>query len=135
MGNERRETESRNPYASRRTVQILFRVSSYLMDLNGGSDAIINIAKERGVDAIIPGYGFLSENADFARAVAAAGMVFVGPSPESIESFGLKHTARGLATKAGVPVVPGSQGLIRDKDEAVLEAERLGFPVSCVLVG
>lgn len=56
-------------------------------------------------------------------------MVFVGPSPESIESFGLKHTARELATKAGVPVVPGSQGLIRDGDEAVTEAERLGFPV------
>ncbi|KAA6408635.1 MAG: urea carboxylase [Lasallia pustulata] len=92
-------------------------------------DTIINIAKERRVDAIIPGYGFLSENADFARAVAAAGMVFVGPSPESIESFGLKHTARELATKAGVPVVPGSQGLIRDQDEAVKEAERLGFPV------
>ncbi|MCJ1304484.1 hypothetical protein MMC08_007296, partial [Hypocenomyce scalaris] len=92
-------------------------------------DAIINIAKERGAEAIIPGYGFLSENADFARAVAAAGMVFVGPSPESIESFGLKHTARELATKAGVPVVPGSQGLIQDQDEAIKEAERLGFPV------
>ena len=57
-------------------------------------------------------------------------MVFVGPSPESIESFGLKHTARELATKAGVPVVPGSQGLIQDQDEAIKEAERLGFPVS-----
>lgn len=114
--------------------KILFRASTCLMDPNGDSDTIINIAKERRVDAIIPGYGFLSENADFARAVAAAGMVFVGPSPESIESFGLKHTARELATKAGVPVVPGSQGLIRDQDEAVKEAERLGFPVSCVLV-
>ena len=60
-------------------------------------------------------------------------MVFVGPSPESIESFGLKHTARELATKAGVPVVPGSRGLIRDQDEAVKEAEKLGFPVSYIL--
>lgn len=56
-------------------------------------------------------------------------MVFVGPSPESIETFGLKHSARELAVKAGVPVVPGSQGLIRDADEAVRESERLGFPV------
>ena len=56
-------------------------------------------------------------------------MVFVGPSPESIESFGLKHTARDLATSAGVPVVPGTQGLIKSEDEAVKESERLGFPV------
>lgn len=62
-------------------------------------------------------------------------MVFVGPSPDSIESFGLKHTARELATKAGVPVVPGSQGLIRDQDEAVTEAERLGFPVGKTSTG
>lgn len=56
-------------------------------------------------------------------------MVFVGPSPESIESFGLKHTARELATKAGVPVVPGTKGLIESEDEAVKESTRLGFPV------
>ncbi len=56
-------------------------------------------------------------------------MVFVGPSPDSIESFGLKHTARQLATKAGVPVVPGTDGLIESEDEAVKESTRLGFPV------
>lgn len=81
------------------------------------------------MDAIIPGYGFLSENSDFARAVAAAGMVFAGPSPESIEAFGLKHTARDLATKAGVPIVPGSQGLVTSEDEAVTISKNLGFPV------
>ncbi|KAI9932163.1 hypothetical protein MW887_009673 [Aspergillus wentii] len=81
------------------------------------------------VDAIIPGYGFLSENADFARAAAAAGLVFAGPSPESIEAFGLKHTARDLATKAGVPIVPGSTGLVKSEDEAVEVAKKLGFPV------
>ena len=81
------------------------------------------------MDAVIPGYGFLSENTDFAKMVAAAGMVFVGPSPESIESFGLKHTARELATKAGVPIVPGTKGLISTADEAVQAAESLGFPV------
>lgn len=56
-------------------------------------------------------------------------MVFAGPSPESIESFGLKHTARELATKAGVPVVPGTKGLVESQDEAVKESTRLGFPV------
>ncbi|KAL8654478.1 MAG: hypothetical protein Q9210_001481 [Variospora velana] len=92
-------------------------------------DNIIKIAKANNADAIIPGYGFLSENADFARAVAAAGMVWVGPSPESIESFGLKHTARDLAVKADVPVVPGTDGLVSSEEVAVQESERLGFPV------
>ena len=81
------------------------------------------------MDAIIPGYGFLSENADFARAIAEAGMVFAGPSPECIEAFGLKHTARDLATKAGVPIVPGSTGLVTSEDDAVKVARELGFPV------
>ncbi|KAL8683248.1 MAG: hypothetical protein Q9186_000750 [Xanthomendoza sp. 1 TL-2023] len=92
-------------------------------------DDIIKIAKEHDANAIIPGYGFLSENADFAKSVAAAGMVWVGPSPESIESFGIKHTARDLADKAGVPIVPGTDGLIESEKDAVAESERLGFPV------
>ncbi|CEN62479.1 Putative Acetyl-/propionyl-coenzyme A carboxylase alpha chain [Aspergillus calidoustus] len=92
-------------------------------------DQIIEIAKQRHVDAVIPGYGFLSENSEFARAVASAGMAFAGPSPESIEAFGLKHTARELATKAGVPIVPGSQGLVTSEEEAVTIAQSLGFPV------
>ncbi|KAL2838912.1 allophanate hydrolase subunit 2-domain-containing protein [Aspergillus pseudoustus] len=92
-------------------------------------DQLIEIAKQKHVDVIIPGYGFLSENSDFARAVANAGMVFAGPSPESIEAFGLKHTARELATKAGVPIVPGSQGLVASEDEAMTIAQSLGFPV------
>ncbi|KAL4893788.1 allophanate hydrolase subunit 2-domain-containing protein [Aspergillus ambiguus] len=90
---------------------------------------IINIAKQNKADAVIPGYGFLSENANFARAVAEAGLAFVGPSPECIEAFGLKHTARDLATKAGVPVVPGSTGLVESENEAVEVAKTLGFPV------
>lgn len=92
-------------------------------------DQIIAIAKKHGAQAIIPGYGFLSENTDFARAVAAAGLVFAGPSPEAIESFGLKHTARDLAVSAGVPVVPGSAGLLTTEDDAAAEAQKLGFPV------
>ncbi|KAK7990729.1 urea carboxylase [Apiospora arundinis] len=95
-------------------------------------EQIIKVALASGAQAVIPGYGFLSENAAFARAVAAAGLHFVGPSPESIEQFGLKHTARELATKAGVPVVPGSQGLLRNADDACrVVAEDLpgGYPV------
>ena len=61
--------------------------------------------------------------------MAAQGLVFVGPSPGAIESFGLKHRARELAVKAGVPIVPGTDGLIQDEDEAICESERLGFPV------
>jgi urea carboxylase len=92
-------------------------------------DQIVEIAKSKKVDAIIPGYGFLSENTDFARQVTDAGMVFVGPSPECIEAFGIKHTARDLAAKADVPIVPGTKGLVNSEDEAVEEAKNLGFPV------
>ena len=99
------------------------------MSLSYYRDEIIKIAKEHDVDAIIPGYGFLSENADFARAVESAGMVWVGPSPASIESFGIKHTARDLAAKAEVPIVPGSRGLIESENEAVEQSEQLDFPV------
>lgn len=92
-------------------------------------EQIIEIAKSRKVNAIIPGYGFLSENTDFARQVMDAGMVFCGPSPESIESFGIKHTARELAAKADVPIVPGTRGLVSSEQEAVDEAKKLGYPV------
>lgn len=92
-------------------------------------EQIVEIAKSRNVDAIIPGYGFLSENAEFAQQVSAAGMVFAGPSPECMQSFGIKHTARHLAAKAGVPIVPGTKGLVKSEDDAVEEAGRLGYPV------
>ncbi|KAL2867403.1 allophanate hydrolase subunit 2-domain-containing protein [Aspergillus lucknowensis] len=92
-------------------------------------EQIIRIATTHGAQAIIPGYGFLSENSAFARAVSAAGLVFVGPSPQAIESFGLKHTARELAVAAGVPVVPGSAGLVDSEDAAVAAAGSLGYPV------
>jgi urea carboxylase len=94
------------------------------------SEQIVQIAKTKGAHAVIPGYGFLSENTDFARQVAEAGLVFVGPSSKCIEDFGIKHTARELAAKADVPIVPGTKGLVGSADEAVEEAERLGFPVS-----
>ncbi|KAI1848467.1 hypothetical protein JX266_005773 [Neoarthrinium moseri] len=90
---------------------------------------IIAIAKASGAQAIIPGYGFLSENAEFVRMVAAAGLTFVGPSADAIESMGLKHTARELAVAVSVPVIPGSRGLLSTADVALAEAQNLGFPV------
>lgn len=94
------------------------------------SDQIISIATSTGAQAIIPGYGFLSENASFARSVVQAGLVFVGPSAQSIEQFGLKHTARELAVNAKVPIVPGSRGLLTSVEDALRAAKELpSFPV------
>lgn len=99
--------------------------------------AILNIAKEKNADAIIPGYGFLSENAPFAKRVAEAeaDLVWVGPSPEAIEAFGVKHTARELAAKADVPIVPGTKGLVEDEGDAAKQAEQIGFPVMLKATG
>ncbi|KUP97133.1 urea carboxylase [Thermobifida cellulosilytica] len=97
-------------------------------------DRILDAAAETGAGAVHPGYGFLSENADFARAVQDAGMVFVGPTPEQITVFGDKHTARTAARDAGVPLVPGS-GLLTDVDEAVAAAEEIGYPVMVKATG
>lgn len=91
-------------------------------------DKIIAAAKETKAEAIIPGYGFLSENADFADRCAAEGIVFVGPSGDAIRQLGLKHSARRIAEAAGVPLVPGS-GLIKDSKEAKQFAEKIGYPV------
>ncbi|KAI7161815.1 3-methylcrotonyl-CoA carboxylase subunit alpha [Hortaea werneckii] len=98
-------------------------------------DAIINLAKENGANAIIPGYGFLSENADFARVVQQAGLAWCGPSAEAIEKFGVKHIARELAEQAGVPIVPGTKGLVETEDEAIKESERIGYPVMLKATG
>lgn len=91
-------------------------------------DLIIAAAKRTGAQAIIPGYGFLSENADFAAQCEAEGIAFVGPTPQQMEQFGLKHAARELAEKAGVPLTPGS-GLLADLDEAKTWAAAIGYPV------
>jgi acetyl-CoA carboxylase biotin carboxylase subunit len=89
---------------------------------------IIEAARATGCQAIHPGYGFLSENADFAQAVTSAGLIFVGPSAESIRALGVKTTARRTVSAAGVPITPGSEGA--ESDEAlVAAATRIGFPV------
>lgn len=91
-------------------------------------DKIIAIAKKSGAEAIHPGYGFLSENAAFVRRCEAEGIAFIGPTPEQMEVFGLKHKARELAEKAQVPLTPGTD-LLKDLDEAIFEAEKIGYPV------
>ncbi|OAA34507.1 Allophanate hydrolase subunit 2 [Beauveria brongniartii RCEF 3172] len=91
-------------------------------------DEIIAIIRRQAIDFVIPGYGFLSENAKFAAAVEDAGAVFVGPDPEHIVTFGIKDRARDLAAGVGVPVCPGS-GIIQCEDEAVSEASKIGYPI------
>ncbi|MHB2026361.1 MAG: acetyl-CoA carboxylase biotin carboxylase subunit [Elusimicrobiota bacterium] len=89
--------------------------------------AVISAAKMTGAQAVHPGYGFLSENADFAAACADAGLVFIGPKPESIRKLGYKSEAKALAISARVPVVPGTSGLV--EKNALKEAMAVGFPV------
>ena len=92
------------------------------------SEKIIAAARQSGAQAIHPGYGFLSENAAFAEACEAAGIAFVGPTPEQLRVFGLKHTARALAKKHGVPMLEGTE-LLANLDEALQAARVVGFPV------
>jgi acetyl-CoA carboxylase biotin carboxylase subunit len=92
-------------------------------------DRVIDAALRTGADAIHPGYGFLSENAEFARAVKAAGLIFVGPGAEAMEVMGSKLAAKAAAAEAGVPLVPGSAGAVADVAEARAAAERIGFPL------
>ncbi|WP_299175837.1 biotin carboxylase N-terminal domain-containing protein [uncultured Brevundimonas sp.] len=90
---------------------------------------VLAAAKAAGAEAIHPGYGFLSENADFAEAVAAAGLVWIGPDPASIRAMGLKDAAKQLMIEAGVPVTPGYQGADQSEETLTAEAARIGYPV------
>jgi acetyl-CoA carboxylase, biotin carboxylase subunit len=93
------------------------------------TEAILAAAKATGVEAIHPGYGFLSENADFARAVGEHGLIWVGPSPEAITAMGDKINARNLMAAAGVPVAPGTTDPAATVEHAIAEANRIGYPV------
>jgi 3-methylcrotonyl-CoA carboxylase alpha subunit len=99
-------------------------VDSYLR-----GDTIIDVAKACGAQAIHPGYGFLSENEQFARAVEAAGLAFIGPTPEAIEKMGLKDRAKAIMEKAGVPIVPGYLGEDQDAKKLREQAKKVGFPL------
>src|ERR1700690_4495662 len=99
-------------------------VEAYL-DIAG----IVAIAKQRGVDAIHPGYGFLSENPAFARACEKAGITFVGPTPNLLELLGDKTAARKLAAAAGVPTLPGTEDPVKSPEEAKRIAKEIGYPV------
>jgi acetyl-CoA carboxylase biotin carboxylase subunit len=93
------------------------------------TEAILAAAKATGAEAIHPGYGFLSENADFARAVGEHGLIWVGPSPEAITAMGDKINARNLMAAAGVPVAPGTTDPAATVEDAIGEANRIGYPV------
>ena len=92
-------------------------------------DKIIEAAKATGAEAIHPGYGFLCENADFAQAVIDAGLIWVGPKPDSIRAMGLKDAAKKLMAEAGVPVTPGYLGEDQDPKRLKKEADAIGYPV------
>ncbi|CAN5407002.1 acetyl-CoA carboxylase biotin carboxylase subunit [soil metagenome] len=92
-------------------------------------EKIIEVAKKSGAEAIHPGYGFLSENAEFVREVTKEGITFIGPSPEAMEAMGGKISARKIAIKAGVPVVPGTTEPLKSAEDALKTATEFGFPV------
>ncbi|MFE2771582.1 acetyl/propionyl/methylcrotonyl-CoA carboxylase subunit alpha [Microbacterium resistens] len=93
-------------------------------------DKILSVARRAGADAVHPGYGFLAENADFARAVIGAGLTWIGPSPEAIEALGDKVTARHVAEKVGAPLAPGTPGPVESAEEVVSFAKEHGLPIA-----
>ncbi|PDW02712.1 acetyl-CoA carboxylase biotin carboxylase subunit [Candidatus Viridilinea mediisalina] len=127
--------------ADRDAPHVAYADAAYLLGPGPSSESYLNIprlievAQQAGAGAVHPGYGFLAENAAFARAVAEAGMVFVGPPPEAMERMGGKTAARSEATAAGVPVVPGTLEALEDLGEIRRLAEEFGYPIAIKAVG
>ncbi|MGG3940500.1 acetyl-CoA carboxylase biotin carboxylase subunit [Peribacillus psychrosaccharolyticus] len=121
--------------ADREALHVQLADEAYCIGPKSSKDSYLNItniistAKLTGTDAIHPGYGFLAENADFAELCRECSLIFIGPSPEAISKMGTKDVARETMKDAGVPIVPGSKGIIKDTPEAVELAEKLGYPV------
>ncbi|MEJ7875484.1 MAG: acetyl-CoA carboxylase biotin carboxylase subunit [Solirubrobacterales bacterium] len=127
--------------ADRETMHVRMAAEAYLLGPPTPAESYLNIeklvevAKESGADAVHPGYGFLAENADFAKALDEAGLVFIGPPAAAIEAMGSKTKAREIMQKAGVPIVPGSTEPSPDVESARKTAEEIGYPVACKAAG
>ena len=125
-------------YADADSASLFVEMADEAFALNGATpaetyldiDKIIAIAKRSGADAVHPGYGFLSENSNFAQAVVDAGMVWIGPPPAAIESLGDKVTARHIAQKVGAPQVPGTTDPVKNADEIIEFAKTHGLPIA-----
>lgn len=121
--------------ADRESLHVQLADEAYCIGPTASKDSylnftnIISVAKLTSCDAIHPGYGFLAENADFAELCRECNIIFVGPSPEAISKMGTKDVARETMKQAGVPIVPGSQGIIKDDQEAIALANEIGYPV------
>ena len=121
--------------ADRTALHVTYADESYLVGPAPSAESYLNIdniiaaAKKAGAEAIHPGYGFLAENADFAQACANAGIVFIGPPPDAITRMGNKLQARDVMQSSGVPVIPGSEGAIKDPKAAAKIADEIGYPV------
>src|ERR1700758_3632085 len=121
--------------ADRNALHVRFADEAVCIGPPRGSESYLNIphvisaAEITDVDAIHPGYGFLSENANFAEVCKASQIAFIGPSPEILRLMGEKDQARREMAAAGVPVVPGSQGIVADESAALAEAARIKYPV------
>lgn len=125
-------------YADQDRDALHARLADEAYSLDGSTSAetylsvekILSVARRSGADAVHPGYGFLAENADFARAVIAAGLTWIGPSPGAIEALGDKVTARHVAEKVGAPLAPGTPGPVADASEVVAFVEEHGLPIA-----
>ncbi|SDI67790.1 acetyl-CoA carboxylase biotin carboxylase subunit [Alteribacillus bidgolensis] len=129
------ETVAVHSEADREALHVLMADEAYCVGPSSSAESylkktnLISTALKTGADAVHPGYGFLAENAEFAEICADHDLAFIGPSPEAISKMGAKAVARDTMEAAGVPIVPGTDGIIENEEEAVKTAEDIGYPV------